>query len=555
MAIEELVSKCKEGDHEAITLLYNLYVPKLKASAMHIVHDESVVQDIVHDAFIILLSSLNTLKDNKKIAGWMNRIVVNLSYAYLKSKDSRMIPLEQLDADILAERDIPQAGEIPPEVLKGMMDKLPDRYQKVFRLYVLEGRSHQEISEMLHIKPHTSSSMLFVAKAKLKRMIVTYRSVVWLLPLFFLSVWYILSRKVQRSAQMVRNVKVWIKDRPSSAIESDERISLESRRIAKKNGKENKSFRAGVLANADEKKKYVPSDSVKVIFLPDTTEMAEDTAKMLLPLYPSNSMNKKNYAKLYSGLAEGHVSNAGGWTFSLNYGLMASHEMGRQALPYYYSFDNLASDVQPVTDFKDWGSYLNYLNTSGLVGVKENILKAIAAYNKGNIHQHRNFNMPFVMEVTAGKALGKRWNIAAGISYTQAGSHTVTGENGYCTMEEQNIQYAGLLLKESFTLYSGHSFAVYISSGIKLDIPFHAHSNVCYMLNGKTGYRESLKLSAPLQWSVNAGMGLQYDLTPSVGLFLEPSMNFYIHPHSKVNTIFNAYPINVTLPLGIRIRY
>lgn len=555
MAIEELVSKCREGDHEAITSLYNLYVPKLKVSAMRIVHDESVVQDLVQDAFIIVLSSLNTLKDNKKIAGWMNRIIVNLSYAYLKSKDSRMIPLEQLDADMLTERDIPQTEGIPPEVLKGMMDKLPDRYQTVFRLYVLEGLSHQEISEMLHIKPHTSSSMLFVAKAKLKRMIVKYRSAVWLLPVLFLSVWYILSRKVQKPALTVRNVKVRIKDRPSSASESDERISLGSRQIAKENGRENKSLKTGVLVNAEEKQRYMPSDSVKVILLPDTTEVAEDTAKMVLPLYPSYSTKKKNYAKLYSGSAEKHISNDSGWTFSLNYGLMASQETGKQALPSYYSFDNLASDVQAVTDFKDWKSYLNYLNTSGLVGEKENILKAIATYNKGDIHQHRNFNMPFVMEMMAGKAFGKRWNIAAGISYTQAGSQTVTGENGYCTMEEQNIQYAGLLLKESFILYSGHSFAVYVSSGIKLDMPFHAHSNVSYILNGKTGYRESLKLSAPLQWSVNTGMGLQYNLTPSVGLFLEPNMNFYFHHHSKVNTIFNAHPVNVTLPLGIRIKY
>ena len=104
MSVDELVSKCKKGDHEAITLLYNLSVPKLKASALRIVHNKQIVEDIVHDAFIIILTSLGSLKDNRSIAGWMNRIVVNLSYAYMKSEENRMVSLEQLDTDIFCEK-------------------------------------------------------------------------------------------------------------------------------------------------------------------------------------------------------------------------------------------------------------------------------------------------------------------------------------------------------------------------------------------------------------------------------------------------------------------
>ena len=44
------------------------------------------------------------------------------------------------------------------------VDTLPKNYQRVFRLSVLEGLSHQEIAALLNIEPHTSSVRLFRAK-------------------------------------------------------------------------------------------------------------------------------------------------------------------------------------------------------------------------------------------------------------------------------------------------------------------------------------------------------------------------------------------------------
>ena len=51
----------------------------------------------------------------------------------------------------------------------GGSDTLPNSFQKVFRLSVLEGLSHQEIAALLNIEPHTSSSELFRAKKMLRQ--------------------------------------------------------------------------------------------------------------------------------------------------------------------------------------------------------------------------------------------------------------------------------------------------------------------------------------------------------------------------------------------------
>uniref|UniRef100_UPI004048D47A RNA polymerase sigma factor n=3 Tax=Flavobacterium TaxID=237 RepID=UPI004048D47A len=54
------------------------------------------------------------------------------------------------------------------EFLTKIIQELPDRYRLVFNLYVLDGYSHKEISEMLEINIGTSKSNLARAKAILK---------------------------------------------------------------------------------------------------------------------------------------------------------------------------------------------------------------------------------------------------------------------------------------------------------------------------------------------------------------------------------------------------
>lgn len=57
MEIEELVARCKDGDDAAIVTLYRLNIPRLKKIYRRIVRNEQAAEDIVHDAFIIIITS------------------------------------------------------------------------------------------------------------------------------------------------------------------------------------------------------------------------------------------------------------------------------------------------------------------------------------------------------------------------------------------------------------------------------------------------------------------------------------------------------------------
>ena len=71
----------------------------------------------------------------------------------------------------IPEEEPPDTSFLSPEQAKAVIDQLPDGYRAVFNLYAIEGKSHKEIAEMLHIKPDTSASQYHRAKNMLARII------------------------------------------------------------------------------------------------------------------------------------------------------------------------------------------------------------------------------------------------------------------------------------------------------------------------------------------------------------------------------------------------
>ena len=68
-------------------------------------------------------------------------------------------------------RDILDEENISLSFLLSLINELPPKYQLVFNLYVLDGYSHQEISEVLNISIGTSKSNLFRARKLLQNKI------------------------------------------------------------------------------------------------------------------------------------------------------------------------------------------------------------------------------------------------------------------------------------------------------------------------------------------------------------------------------------------------
>src|SRR3712207_8038631 len=67
MKVDVNIDACKQGEREALGNLYKAYSDRLKRICLHYVTDESTAEDILHDAFIIIFTSIKSLKDNSKL--------------------------------------------------------------------------------------------------------------------------------------------------------------------------------------------------------------------------------------------------------------------------------------------------------------------------------------------------------------------------------------------------------------------------------------------------------------------------------------------------------
>ena len=152
-----MVGRCKRGDSGAMAALYMAYSGKMMNTLRRIVGTDAVAADLLHDGFIIVFTSIDSLRDASRLEPWMQRIMTNLALRYMQA-GGKSVSLDHA-GDVIDESGGEETpAEIPYDRIIQMVDTLPDGYRQVFRLSVLDGLSHNEIAGILGIAPRSSSS-------------------------------------------------------------------------------------------------------------------------------------------------------------------------------------------------------------------------------------------------------------------------------------------------------------------------------------------------------------------------------------------------------------
>lgn len=81
---EDIFIRAKEGDKSALELLCMKSMQSAYYIALKILKSEADAEDMVSECMITVIQKINTLQDIKAYDGWVNRIVTNKCYDYLK---------------------------------------------------------------------------------------------------------------------------------------------------------------------------------------------------------------------------------------------------------------------------------------------------------------------------------------------------------------------------------------------------------------------------------------------------------------------------------------
>ena len=174
----DIIEKCKQNNRIAQMQLYNQYCDGMFTVAMRFVKDTMEAEDIVQEAFIKAFTKLDQYKAEVTFGAWLKRIVINKSIDFLKSKKQHMLELDEVHLKVVdaSYKDEWLVDDILTlDDVKEAINELPDKYQYVVKLYLIEGYDHQEIAEILNITEVASRTQLSRGKAQLKELL-THKS-------------------------------------------------------------------------------------------------------------------------------------------------------------------------------------------------------------------------------------------------------------------------------------------------------------------------------------------------------------------------------------------
>lgn len=168
---KEIIEGCKNGKESSQHALYKKYAGKMMGVCRRYIKSRAEAEDVFQDAFVKVFQKISSLK-GQNLQAWMKRIFINACIdSYHKSrKFGYNVDYEEVQEVNFMFEDV--FAKITNKELLQLINDIPEGYNIVFNLNVIEGYTHKEIAEMLGISEGTSKSQLAKAKKHLQRKLV-----------------------------------------------------------------------------------------------------------------------------------------------------------------------------------------------------------------------------------------------------------------------------------------------------------------------------------------------------------------------------------------------
>ena len=167
--------------------------------------------------------------------------------------------------------------------------------------------------------------------------------------------------------------------------------------------------------------------------------------------------------------------------------------------------------------------------------------KALQKSPQGKAKHHAPVSVG--MQIALGVA--PRLSLSTGVVYTRTSSdfYPYAPNNDYNV--HQVLHYVGIPVGLNYELWRSGGFHAYVMAG----------AEAAYNVKNDTDEDGTKKQDAKrdkVQFSGKASLGAQYDISPSVGLYIEPGAKYYFDNGSDVENTFKDKKLNFNLQFGLR---
>lgn len=169
-----MVARALQGDNEAFSIIVDQYSTPMLHTAIMIVGDRDVAEDIVQDALIQAWHHLQDLRQTEALRPWLMRIVVNqcISFKRRLARSTAFLrqALSEQESDLIAHAADVHKGSIERDWdLARAIKELPAKQRTVIVLHYYNGLTLPEMSQALHTSENTLKKRIQAALNNLRR--------------------------------------------------------------------------------------------------------------------------------------------------------------------------------------------------------------------------------------------------------------------------------------------------------------------------------------------------------------------------------------------------
>jgi len=170
---EALAARAASGDADAFRVLYERYRKMIYTLALRMSSCDADAEDVLQQTFLRAWRALPRFRGDSKFSTWLWRVALSAALTDRKSR-ARGAPAvddASFEGRAASGPSPDEAATISDEaaMLRSHLEALPRRDRALLHLRYNEGKSFEEISDLMEMPVGTAKSLVFRAKAELRR--------------------------------------------------------------------------------------------------------------------------------------------------------------------------------------------------------------------------------------------------------------------------------------------------------------------------------------------------------------------------------------------------
>jgi RNA polymerase sigma-70 factor (ECF subfamily) len=177
-----MLEACRAGQPEAIERLFRTYAPVVEAVIDRLVGPTPDFEDLVQSTFLEAIGSISRFRGEAKLSTWLCQIAVHIANHHLRSgRVRRHVPLElvvdraEAGTSLLDPNNFDQTIDHRRLALRlhELLDRIAPKKRIALLLYVVEGRSIEEVAALMKATQTATRSRTFFARRELRKLIAS----------------------------------------------------------------------------------------------------------------------------------------------------------------------------------------------------------------------------------------------------------------------------------------------------------------------------------------------------------------------------------------------